>query len=642
MFTPLKFWPLVERRAEAIRELRPAPILSLDTEYSTRTFQPTILGLSDDTRTVSVPWEEGKPYLQELLERFPNTKVLGHNAVNADLPVMAREGIRIPLENTIDTIIYHFLGNSSLCKGSKKTDDDESERKGAGYMNLFAACSMHLAVPNWKKCVGEEQCLLERRPCPEHTPFEYCGNDTYWPLKAFPSMLKRCQIMGTDRLYPLHRDLVAELTVMRDKGIFVDVPYIDKLREEFKADYERIAKMLPFNPNSPSQVRKYFAARGIQLENAQQATIEEACEESDDPELALLRDYGQLGNGVDRWFAPRSFNYEKGKWEGYLDDNGFIHPGLKIFTSSFRLACSAPNFQNLSHRPKPWEKGLDPAMFLANRIRRAIVAPPDHYLLEADYSNAENRVMLHLAGHKVPEGVDLHTWVAEIAEFKPDDPFCLKEGSPRQAAKTVQHGNFYGEGLSLIPEREARNPKIQNEVARGLRILYPEWKFNGMVVSFTGSNFAKRAFGSASYENRKRANEIIERLFGRFPGVRKLQQAISKKVQNERCVRNDLGYCLALYGFDAEKIKIALAFTGQNPIAHATKLAIMNAKGHPNLDCRLQVHDSLMFYIDKRHSPEQAKKWVREAMEIELKELGGLKIPVDVKVGSDWASLRKV
>jgi hypothetical protein len=644
----MKQWPQVERRPEAILELNPSPYLGADWEWRIRDGKPTILGVSDGTRTVSVPHEEGKPYLLQLMSRRPDIQWVLHNGISADLPVVAQEGIRIPLTQTIDTILYHWLTNMSLAKGTKKSDDDEGERRGRGWMNIFAFCAYYLAVPNWKECVGEEQCTSECRPCPEHFPFDYNGCDSYFPVKAVPGLLHRAKMLGVDKLYPLHRDLVAALSKMREKGVYVDVPYVDKLRDEFAGEYDRIKKQLPFNPDSPSQVKTYFAGKGVELENAQQTTLDEALDDyPDDKELALLCEYGELGNGADRWFAPLKFDYQKNKWKGYVDGSGFIHCNLQPFTSTGRLACSNPNLQNISHRPKKHEVGpdgklKDPERAIFNRIRRALVAPEGYYMAEADFSNAENRVMLHLAGHSVPPGVDLHTWVSEIAEFKPEDPFCVKEGSPRQAAKTVQHGNFYGEGLQLITVAKYRSHQIQMEISRGLRIAYPDWTFDGMIVSFTGINFARRAFGNASFENRIRANTIIGKLFGRFPGVRELQKKISKQIERERCWRNEFGYTLGSYGYPAERIKTALAATGSNPVAHATKLAILNAQKHGMLDCRLQVHDSLLFYFDKAVPHEKAKIWIKEAMEISLDEVGGLVIPVDVKCGATWKDLKKV
>src|SRR5579859_257813 len=889
MFTIQREWPRVERWAGAIEKLNPQPYLGFDLEFTIRDSRPTIIGLSDGRTTVSVPWGDGEPYFRALLDRRPDIQFVAHNGLGAELLVCNKVGIPLRPEQFQDTILYHWLTNSSLCKASKQTDDG-SVLKGRGFMNLWAFVSSYLGVPNWKDCRGEG-C---DGPCPEHDVFGYNAMDTLYALQAFPHVLQRAKLIGVDKLYPLHRDVTVVLNGMREKGVLVNREYVDKLRVDFAGACELMKATLPFNPDSPKQVVEYFKKKGIKLENAQQGTIDEACEEYEDEELLKLQEYGRLGNGPDRWYAPRE--WVDGNWEGYVDDNGLVKPYLNFFTSTGRLACfsddtevltkrgwvpfpflrqsdlvaefdratqqihfsvpiqrishtvdedivriktdkqldmlltadhtcvlqerktkrwicvtpenypedyvqyhagvykggtvnvpperltflaalqadgsirdgghlvfgftrqrkikrlrwalkkcnivysenidasgitrfyvgashiptwveqkqftswlldldwsslqymarevfhwdgcftrqnhysssqkenadlvqalitltgkrarlrsymppsgrvnwqvdvsqnpysmttnrtitrvpykgkvycvtmpkgtvvvrrgqnvyisgncSTPNFQTVAHRPKKFEK--DPANTIAAKIRRAVVAPEGYYLYEADYSNAENRVMLHLAGHKVPDGVDLHQWVAELAELKKDDPFVqtVGGGSPRQAAKSVQHGSNYCEGLSLLSREQYRSMRVQNEISKGVRIAYPDWTFNGQIVTFTGSNFAERAFGSASYENRIKANTILGKYFGRFPGLRELQKRISKQVERDRCIRNPFGYCLALHGRDPEKLKTAAAFTGSNPVAHATKLAMLNASQHPHLDCRLQIHDSLIF-----------------------------------------------
>lgn len=644
MFTLQREWPKVERWAGAIERLEPRPHLGIDFEFHPRDYRLTILGLSDGRTTVSVPWSEGEAYFRQFLDRRPDVQFVAHNGLGAELPVGRAAGLPFQPEQFQDTIIWHLLTNSSLCKNNKKTEDTESELRGRGFMNLFAFCSMYLGVPQWKECRGEG-C---EGPCPEHDVFGYNAMDTLYALQAFPHVLQRARLLGVDKLYPLHRDVTVVMNGMRERGLLVDRVYVDKLRVDFANECLRYwnpagESILPFNPNSPKQVVDYFKKKGIKLDNAQQETIDQACEDyPEDRDLLGLQDYGRLGNGPDRWFAPRVWDNDKGEWKGYVDEEGFIHAYLNLFTSTLRLACSNPNLQNIAHRPKKFEKGLDTTQTIAGRLRRAVVAPEDHDIYECDLSNGENRNMLHQAGYKIAPEVDLHSWVAEVAEFKPEDPFCLKEGSPRQAAKTVQHGNFYLEGLSLVSREQYRSSRIQSEVSKGVRIAYPDWTFNGQIVTFTGINFAERAFGSASFENRKKANEIIGKLFGRFPGVRELQKKITKQVERDRCIRNNLGYCLALYGRDPEKMKTAAAFTGSNPIAHVSKLAMLRAAQHPNLDVRLQVHDSLLFYVDKRHEPAKVKGWLKEVMEVPLPELDGLTIPADVKCGPDWASLKKI
>lgn len=633
-------WPKISRSSADIGQLNPDPYLSTDLEWNVATGVPTILGLSDGRTSISVPWNDGKAAFQERLDRTQPI-LLGHNFLSSDYQVLEKAGFKIRPEQVLDTIHLHWLTNMSLCK-AKKAEDEEGERRGRGYMNLWTWCSLYTDAANWKDCIGES-CVELGNPCPIHNPYDYNGCDAYWPVQAVGPTLSRARLMGVDRLLPLHRDLALVLAGMQERGLYVNRQYVSELRGWFKGEQARLRAGMTYNPDSPKQVVQYFKDKGIPLENAQQATIDALCDGDEygaDDELLILQEYGRLGNGPDRWFKDRTWDSTKGEWNGYVDAQGFIHCSLQFFTSSARLVCSNPNLQNVAHRPRKFE--TDPKNTLAMRIRRAIEAPEGMWLYEADYSNAENRVMLHLAGHPVGQDVDLHTWVAELAGFQASDPFCMQEGSPRQAAKTVQHGNNYGEGLQLLDPRVARSAKIRDEVERGLRLLYPDWTVFGQVVSFTGINFSRRAFGSASWENRKRANDILARYFGRFTGLRLLQQRVSTQVERESCVRNEFGYVLPSYGYEHDRIKIAWAFTGQNPVAQATKLAMLRFAGHPYIDCRLQVHDSLLFYVDRRWEPTVVCIEIRRIMEEPLCEMGGLVIPVEVKFGPNWADTKKI
>jgi hypothetical protein len=638
MYEVLKEWPKIDRYPEALLSLNPQPYLSLDWEWRIRDNKPTILGASDGIRTVSVPHEQGKPYLIEVIRKFPQARILGHNFISADLPVAIAEGIDIPLAQVDDTIIWHWLTNMSLCKGTKKADDEEGEKRGRGFMNLFAMCSAHLAVPNWKECVGEEQCLHEHRPCPSHDPFGYNGNDCYWPVHAMGPMMRRAKLMGVDRLYPLHQKFAAVLSKVRERGVLVDVPYVDKLRTDFEKACEDMRAGFTFNPNSPPQIKAHFKVKGIFLENTEEETIREAVDVHEDSELERLLDYKELGKGPDRWFAPRKFDYDKNNWEGYVDESGYIHCNLQIFTSTGRLACSNPNLQNVAKRRKDRNTGES----LGKKIRRAIVAPDGYYLYRADLKNAENRVFLHLAGYHDIPNVDFHARMRDMIGIKEDDPFAISQGNAREAAKTVTHATDYMEGIKLVTESEFRSQRIQREISAGVRIAFQDWKVFGKIVTFTGINLARRAFGDASWDNRRRALSVTMKYFEGFPKLRGLQMEITRQVEVERCVRPPTGYVLASYGYEEDRLKTAAAMWGSNPVAHATKYGMLNVEEHPNLILVLQVHDEFLMYVDCRHEPRKVAGWIRECMEVNMPEIPGLVIPAEPSYGRSWADQKEI
>lgn len=638
--------PKVSRNAYEIANLVPDDYLGFDWECDVHYGRPTILGVSDGKSIVSASHDEAFPYLRALVEKFPNAILVGHNVLQADLQVAADLGWHIDPNRVEDTIVRHWLLNLHLCRSVKKSDDGEGEKRGRGWMNLWSFVSLYTDAENWKDCIGEEQCLDEKRACRHHDVWGYNGLDAYWPVVAMPKVIQASRMRGVDRLYGLHRDVSLVLAKMTRDGLRVDVPYKDALQVEFanrKREYwdkDTGKGLLPFNPDSPKQILAYFKSKGIELEDTTEETIADAAERYALPELDMLAEQKELGDGADRWFAPRVWDYKSNEWVGY-ESAGYIHPSFSFFTSSARLVSSNPNAQNISiRRPE-----------VGAKIRRCVIAPDDCDLWEADLSNAENRVYLHLAGHNVPEDLDIHADTRDAIGLKDDDPFALKfqkagKSAAREAVKSLSHAFDYAEGLSLISEQDLRRPNTQKEITYGCRIVFRDWTFDDggkrYIISFTGGNLAERAFGSRSWEHRRTALQWQEKYSAKWNKVRDLQRRITKQCERDRCVRPPNGYVTLSYGAPADRIKSALAIWGSQPIAHITKLAMLNVVQDPWLSLRAQIHDALLMYVPKSCDPKQVKRRIEEAMVIEMPEIPGMRVPIEVSKGPSWAEQRKV
>lgn len=662
MYTALQKWPEVSRNPEDIKELYGKSPLGLDLEFNAEG-KPTILGLSDGKLHVSVPYGEGRDQFRALLEAHPETTFVGHNIVGADQLILKNAGIDIALDKLEDTIIRHWLTNMHLSKSSGKAalEEDAGEKRGRGFNNLWTMASLYTDLPHWKDCRGAS-C---EGPCPEHDPQGYNGLDSLAPVWSLAPLKRTMQLRGLEKLYTLHRELAWVLADMREYGVFTDVPYIDKLRADHGHDREALSVQLPFSPTSNPQVLEYFDTKyGIKLDNNQEETIREAVEDAGGEdiapeELVTLLEFKELGNGPDRWFEPYYIN-KKGYQAGFLDPHGFIHPHLSFFTSSARLMCSSPNLQNVAKRRKSRRKCECGAMLsehptaacakfkgesIGKKIRAAFIAPPGWYIVRADLSNAENRVVLHLSGYTIAREIDLHTWVRDIAGLTEDMEFCQILGNAREAAKSIQHAGNILEGLQLKYPQELRAPKIKSEIAAGARIVYPNWTFEGRVVSFTGVNLARRAFGDASWANRKKALEIANKYFTRFPGVRDFQQRVSKQCETEHAVRPPNGYVTLSYGMPDDRMKQAQGIFQQQPVAHVTKLALLNLhkrwREGGMIRPVLQIHDEILCYVRNEIPPDVAMKWIQDDMEVAMPELPGLLIPAEPSYGKNWRDQTK-
>jgi DNA polymerase I-like protein with 3'-5' exonuclease and polymerase domains len=652
MYKFLPELPFVNRDPEVI-DLLEGDVIGNDLEWN-QSGQPTILGLSDGERTVSVPFEDGVDQFRELLSR-PEIRWVGHNIVAADLLVLEKLGLKMPLEQCEDTIIYMWLVNPNLAKSTQKAalEEDGGERRGRGFFNLSTLLSIYSDLSHYKDCRGEN-CT---GACPKHAPFEYNGIDSLGPVLTLPKLQRQARLRKVDRLYPMHRELAYVLAQMQDYGVKIDEGYVDDLNAQFRHDKEEIEKVLPFNPKSPKAVMSYFADKGVKLSDAQEETVREVVEELEDAapeELVLLLDYKELGNGTDRWFE-REYRDKNGWLRGYMDAYGFVHPRLNFFTSSGRLACSSPNFQNVAKRRVSRKvcvcgaaKQAHPTQTCAKfkgesvgkKIRRAIVAPEGWYITRADLSNAENRYVLHRGGYTIDRETDLHTWVKDMVGIQDDWEIAIREGSARNAAKSIQHANNILEGLQLKDPGALRSVKLRAEIAAGARTVCDGWTFAGKTVTFTGANLARRCFGDASWEHRKMALEISERYFERFPGVRAFQREVSRQVETENCVRTPFGYVIPMYGMPEDKMKIAQGIQQQNPVSHVTKLALLNCWKRWEREKLqrpiLQVHDEVLCYTHESVDPKLAKQWLQEDMEVRLSEVGDLVIPAEPSVGPNW------
>lgn len=652
MYKPLREFPQVQRYPAALEDLE-GNVRGIDLEWADNRI--SILGVSDGVHSVAVPWDSGREHLVEMA-REPNTHWIGHSIISADWQELKKEGIVMPLDpaRVHDTIIEFYLTNAHLCKTTKKSslEEDEGEKKGRGFMNLGTMAAIYTDLPHWKQCREathketqeyetynkKGELVIRKRkadvydnrcdgPCPVHDPFGYCGIDTLSTVLAQPKLSFEMKLRGVDKLYPMHLQLADVLSRIRERGVPVNRQYIAQLQDEFERMKEEAGANLPFNPKSPAAIIRHFKARGITLEDAQEETIRE--EAGEDSELLALLEYKELGNGPDRWFGPRFLPF--GATE--------LHPSISFFTSTGRLMSSNPNIQNVASRRLDRKTGEN----LGKKIRRACQAPDGYRWVKADYKNAENRVFLYLAGYEsIPEG-DFHAWMRDTMNLQENDPFSLKLGGAREAAKSVVHGSGdYLEGIQLLDPAELRNKRIRHEIEVGARIVVPDWHFKGKVVTFTGINLARRVFGKATLENRRKANQFVLQYFDKFPPVRDLQKRISRDVEVNQAVITPHGYYLLSFGQPAERLKQAAAMFGSNPVAHFMKLSLLRADQHPHMIPIISVHDEIDFLVDLRHSDDLVKKWVNEIMVFETPEMPGFSIPADVSVGQNWADLSKL
>jgi DNA polymerase-1 len=268
---------------------------------------------------------------------------------------------------------------------------------------------------------------------------------------------------------------------------------------------------------------------------------------------------------------------------------GRVHTSFGQATAvTGRLASTDPNLQNIPVRSAE-----------GRRIREAFIAPPDHVLVSADYSQIELRIMAHLSGDAsllaaFTAGADIHrATAAEIFAVAIDEVTAEQ----RRYIKAVNFGLIYGMsafGLAaqLGIERGAAQQFIDKYFAR-----YP---------------------GVAEYMRRTRElarrQGFVETVFGRRLWLPDINAGGGPRRQAaERAAIN-----APMQGTAADLIKLAMIAVRQwlDEAGMASKLV-------------LQVHDELVL---EAPAPELGR--VKAELPRLMSSVASLDVPLVVDVGS--------
>ena len=396
--------------------------------------------------------------------------------------------------------------------------------------------------------------------------------------------------------------LVEVLAAMEQNGVYVNRAHLAEKTEEVAGRLQTIEAAIyemaghDFNLNSPKQL-------GVVLFEELGLPVRKKTKTGYSTNAEVLESLRLEHPIIEQILAYRLWSKLKST---YLDgiaglirtDTGRVHTNFnQTVTATGRLSSSDPNLQNI---PVRTEEG---------RMIRALFEPGEgyDYLLSADYSQIELRLLAHMSGDEnfidaFKRGQDIHARTAAEVFGIP-----LDEVTPelRRHAKAVNFGIVYG--ISDFG------------LARNLHI------------------------------SRKEAGDYISRYFTRYPGVR----AFMDKVVAEA---HETGYVTTMFGrrrelpaiksrnFNQRMLaeRMAMNTPIQGTAADVIKLAMIAAfrkLREAGLKSRilLQVHDELVLEV-KESELETVQAILHEAME----HVVSLSVPlsIDVHWGRNWAEAK--
>lgn len=279
-------------------------------------------------------------------------------------------------------------------------------------------------------------------------------NDVAWPYPELP----------VKSLRDWHDFLVAasnQLMFLELNGITVDVEYNTKLSWAYEAKLEAMEDDLSrivaeatkgetsaINPRSPKQVKEFYETQGLRLTSTDKDVLGGLKDRLDPEGYAGKFTIGLLEH---RFEAKRYGTFVKGIRKRLYGQRVFTNY-LLHGTTSGRLASRNPNLQNIV-RDKD--------------IRRQFVASkPGNILIQADYKQAEGRVITWLAQDEYLRSIFANTEVDLFnmlgAGLYKIDPTQLNK---EQRVRTKAY--FYGIGYGREPYSIAAEYKIPvNEAKR--------------------------------------------------------------------------------------------------------------------------------------------------------------------------------
>lgn len=451
---------------------------------------------------------------------------------------------------------------------------------------------------SWEEIIGKGKSKKNPEDLTEAEIESYFS--TYLDLvgKTADILLPRMKQEGLLPLFDeVEMPLIKVLAEMEYLGIAVDKTVLDELKERFETVIDNLERDIhdmagrSFNINSPKQLGE------ILFDELQLPVIKKTKTgySTNAEVLEALYDRHPIIEKISayRQYTKLQSTYVDGLLKIINPVTGRIHSSFKqTIASTGRISSTEPNLQNIPVR-----------LEIGRELRKVFVSSKDRFLVDADYSQIELRVLAHIADEQAlikafSENVDIHTSTASEVFNVPLDQVTREQ---RSAAKAVNFGIVYGIsdfGLS-----------------------------NNLGIDI------------------KTAKEYIDRYFQRYPKIKEYMDEIVQKAEKD-------GYVTTLFGrkryvpevqsknYVVRSLgkRLAMNTPIQGSAADIIKIAMVKVYERlerENLSSKLilQVHDELLVETEKEEL-DTVKVIVREEMENAAK----LKVELvaEVQSGKSW------
>ncbi len=586
-----------ETLAKLIRRLEKVDLMALDTETtSLNPMAAQLVGISlaiEPHQAFYIPCGhtydgirkqlDADTLLHSLMPILTNPDIgkVGQN-IKYDWLVLARHGV--DLKGVVfDTMLASYLLNPS---------------KRAHNLDQIALDFLDHKTISFKEVTDNGKINFDEVPIESALP--YACEDADITLLAQTVLAPKLEELKLTKLFnDVEIPLVGVLMAMEMRGICVDQDQLRGLSRDFRQQLAQIETQVyrlageEFNLNSSQQLGHILFDK-LKLP-VQKKTRKKTAYSTDVDVLTALAPLHEIPALVlnHRTLAKLKSTYADALIGMVNPNTGRIHTSYnQTVTATGRLSSSDPNLQNIPIRTAEGRK-----------IRKAFIPPENWWLLSADYSQVELRILAHYAKDDIliqafRKDEDIHARTAtEVFQVFPQ----MITNELRRHAKVINFGIIYGMSAYSLSK--------QLDISQKMAQTY----INNYFDRYKGvKQFIDQTIADA------RQSQKTSTLLGRI----RLLPDINSANHNVRRFAERIAVNTPIQGTAADLIKVAMI-----QMNHALK------QRHFQSAMLLTVHDELVFEVPPNEL-EPMQHLVKEIME----NVWDLEIPlkVNVKWGRNW------
>lgn len=424
-------------------------------------------------------------------------------------------------------------------------------------------------------------------------------NEGLAALKIGKLIQQRLQAAGLINLmYEIEMPLIPVLVDMEKRGIRIDLNKFKDFLQEVEQEIKELTHNIyahagiQFNLRSAQQLAEILFKR-LKLKPSQKtpggkpSTANFVLEslQNQHPIIYYILKFRSLEKLRSTYLEPLPKLVDK-NWRLHTQFN-------QLATATGRLSSSNPNLQNIPIRGE-----------FGSRLRFCFVASKGKYLVAADYSQIELRILAHMSQdlhllEAFNNNEDIHTRTASLLFEKDQNQITSDE---RRKAKTINFGLLYGMGPL----------KLGRETGLGLH----------KAKEFIRIYFSKLSQVSDFYsqvETTAKTHGFVTTIAGR----RRLLKDINSKNANLAQQAKRMAINTVVQGSAADIIKMAMIKVDNDSFLKDLQAELI-----------LQIHDELLLEVPKENAQEAGEQVSRI-----MSNIFPLSLPLNVEwgIGNSWA-----